>query len=461
MDSGTRNPLSVLLTSSGLSARLLRYLLVLLAVLLGLGTWELVVKVTFPPYSYRKDFVQEYLLAKAALSHVNPYQVLPELSARFLPYLPNRLFPHPTPHPPPVILVAWPLGLLSYEQAQAVWLVAEIICLVAAIWLLLTTWCLRHSMRWTLLLTLIAVPFFHFWEELIVGQAMILLLLVVSSAWRALRSRRELVGGVLLGLAVALKLIVWPLVVLLMLQKMWRAVLAAGVTVGMANLIAALIMGPHAVIYYYSIVSRMVWSLYRSHEGNLSLLSIGWRLFEGTGSPILVGVQAAPLIGAPDLAFPVSLAVVTGWLMISFALAARARSFDVAFGMVVCASVLVSPIVWSHYLVLLTLPVAVTVRQLAVVGFPRRYVNLLLLMILALSIPAFLLVDIMALFAFAGETTELGPVIPFATSLISLIPTVAVIALLVFLRVLARATFPNVPMQKSELSGTWMTFYDS
>jgi hypothetical protein len=337
-----------------------------------------------------------------------------------------------------VVFVALPFGLLPYEQAQVAWLLLGVSCLVIALRLLLHPHFPGLSLSKFALICLITVPLLHFWEELGLGQMMMLQLLLLVAAWRALRVHRAGPGAILLGLALALKLIAWPIVILLMVGKKWRAIIVALATFACANLAAALILGPREVIYYYSVVSGWVWGIYRGDWGNFSLMSVSWRLFGGTGVSSLTGLHAPPLVAAPSLAYPAAILLVGIWLAVGLTWAAQARSFDVAFGMALCTSVLASPLTWCHYLILLVMPLSTVTRQVINLGFPRRYVYQLLLLTGLLSIPASLFHDTVLLFAQPPPTPAGSPIIPFTASLIDLIPAAAVIALLCLLRQLDR-----------------------
>ena len=84
-----------------------------------------------------KDFGQEYILARAILDRVDPYKPVQQLAARYVTVAGNFVKGHPTPHPPTVGLLALPLGLFSYPVAARVWFGFELMCLVAALVLLM------------------------------------------------------------------------------------------------------------------------------------------------------------------------------------------------------------------------------------------------------------------------------------------------------------------------------------
>lgn len=426
--------LSDLLTSTQPKAIWLKRLLLVAMMLLTASTSIAMFRYLTPPLLYQKDFLQEYLFARAVLSHITPYQMISELAALFLSQRDMPFFPHPTPHPPAVIFIALPFGLLPYEQAQAAWFILEAFCLAVVLRLLMQSLFPGLRIAQVALIYLMVIPLLHVWEELGLGQLMMLQLLLLTAAWRAFRADHERTGAVCLGLTLAFKLIAWPLIFLLITKRRWRAAIMTLGTFAGINLAAAAIIGPYEAVYYYSVVSRWVWSIYRGEWGNFSWMSIGWRLFEGTGSSHLTPIHAPPLIAAPNLIYPTSLLAVAIWLAVGLAWAARAPSFDCAFGLALCTSILASPLTWCHYLVLLAIPLSLMVHRIINSGFPARTVSLLLLLIVLLSIPASLLHDVMLLLARVSRPPAGGAVMPFAVSLIDLLPTAALTTLLVFMR---------------------------
>ncbi len=255
------------------------------------------------------------------MNGVNPYLPLPDLAELFIGPIPATIIQHPTPHPPPVAILSLPLGLLSYQPAAVAWFIFEIACVIASVYLLQRWLEVRLSPAYTLLFALMTFAWEPFPVDLIYGQLMTLLLLILTIAWQSLRSGNTILGGAMLGCAVALKLMAWPIILFLLLRKNWRAVAAAGTVIVTANVAAALLMGFGPMAYYYMRVSTVVLPLYRAHAYNFSTYSIGWRFFEGTSSPMLAGINAAPLVLAPHLAQYVSIAVLLAVLVMGLTLA--------------------------------------------------------------------------------------------------------------------------------------------
>jgi hypothetical protein len=441
ISTSSSHPIKHVLSSREPIMVLLKYVLVILGAVMGFLGLQYCVTSLLRPYVYQKDFIQEYLLARAVLRGIDPYLPLPELALRFLGSLPNSVLQHPTPHPPPVAIISLPLGLLSYERAAIVWFLFEMVCVAVSIRLLLRWLGGRSGWALTIFLTFLAFAWTPFRDEVTVGQLMTPLLVLLIGAWLALRSGKQTLGGILLGCLVALKLMAWPIVIFLALRKNWRAVIAAGVTGAIAHLGAALLMGIDRVVHFYIEVSRVVSPLYHGHEANFSLWTIGWRLFEGTGSPVLFGLKAPPLMDVPDVAKYVSLALPAALLGVGLLLALRARSFDAAFSILVCVSLLVNPVAWSHYLILTLIPLVVVGRRLFALDLPTRETWIILALSLLLFIPR--LGFRRFLVRLAGQDTTLqSPPVPFAVALLTLIPAVAIIGLMCFVWHLDR-TFPE------------------
>ena len=131
------NPIRQILYSRKPLIVLLKYTLLFTVAIIGFFNLCAAVSSLIPPSVYKKDFIQEYLLVRAVSNGLDPYLPLPELSQRFIGSLPNLVFQHPTPHPPPVILLCLPLAMLSYEQAAVAWFLFEIICIVLSTYLIL------------------------------------------------------------------------------------------------------------------------------------------------------------------------------------------------------------------------------------------------------------------------------------------------------------------------------------
>ncbi len=408
--------------------KLLRLIVVIALTLSGLRMLHACVTVLSTPNVFRKDFVQDYLMAKATLAGVDPYVPVADLAERFLPPLPSAVWPHPSPHPPPALILVLPLALFDYRTAATVWFLGELACLAFAAWSLLFWWEGRNprlsavAVFWVVLVAWTPIA-----EELLFGQFSLLILALLARSWLDLGRGRWTVGGLLVGTAVALKLFAWPIVLLGVLTRKWRFFFSAVVAFLAAKAGAAFILGFDRIVHYYQAVGPSVAHLWRAYDGNASLWSIGWRLFEGTGSTIAVGVVAPPLVDVPAAAPYVSGLVVISIVVFGLRLAVRKEHLDLSLSILVCVSVLVSPVVWSCYLAVVLIPLAVAAKY-TTTGTSRSSLYLLAVIVLVIQLPFPLFRQWMALL---GETQANGSLVVSAPlALVTLARAAALLALI-------------------------------
>jgi len=388
------HPLRQILASPQTGWRIYRYAILTLFIAAGLYNFALSLKSLSPEFVYRKDIIQEYLMTRAVLAGVDPYLPCPELAKLFIGPLPNNIVLHPNPHPPPMALLCLPLGWLTYPQAAVVWFLLEIFCLLAACYWLVR-WFSNSPKRSRLWLTgifaLVLLAWGPFMADLANGQIMIPLLFLLVGSWQAISRGQNFRGGILLGSAVALKLIAWPLGVFLALKRNWAAALSALLVLGLANFFAGMLMGFDKLAKYYLEIGPMVSQFHRSHGGNFSGWSIGARLFSRTGSEILVFIEAPPLVYSPEMAQLFSFLLPSALLVLGMYLAWRRRDFNLAWGMLICVSILISPVAWAHYLTLAVLPAVVVGRYLSAREWPVFETHAALVVGLALFVSVFCL----------------------------------------------------------------------
>ncbi len=406
--------------------------LILSLVCLGIVNISKLVRSIALPDVYRKDFFQEYLLARAVILGLPAYAPLPILAKQIIGPLYNPIFPHASPHPPPVVILALPFGVFSYQAATTLWLMMELICLYVTCSLLIHRFFNVDNRMASALLALGLFSCFPVSLELALGQLMLPTLLALTAGWLALRSHRDALGGALLGLALAIKFIGWPLIPFLICRKQWRAVFSAGAVLLMANLAGATIVGLNQTIYYYRYIGPLASKLYRSEFLNFSTWAMGYRLLAGTSSNILLGLNAQPLVNWPTLAPYMSVVITVAVLCLALLMARTASDFDSGCAVLICASAVVNPIAWHHYLVLLVIPAAITVKALARNSFPPGFTFAAVLIGVALLLPH---LDHLASLMAVGNP----PVVPGPIGLLAFIPLVATLGLMVLVWCASRA----------------------
>lgn len=367
------HPLKEILTSRKTGWRIYRFALLTLLVAAGFYNLTISLKSLSPEFVYRKDIIQEYLMARAVLAGVNPYLPCPELAERFIGPLPNNIVLHPTPHPPPMAVLSLPLGLLTYHQAAVLWFLLEFFCLLLScyqlvLWFSKTDGWPRVWQTGVLIFVLLAWG--PFMADLANGQIMIILMILLIWSWKAFISGKKTQGGIFLGIAVALKLIAWPIVVFWAFKRNWRTVGSALSVIILTNFFAGFLIGFDKLADYYLTIGPIISQVHSNHGGNFSAWSIGPRLFSGTGSEILFFIEAPPLVYAPKLARFFSL-ILPGILLITgLSMAVNKNNFDIAWGILICVTILISPVAWLHYLTLAVMPAFIVVSCLSSKEWP-------------------------------------------------------------------------------------------
>ena len=241
-------------------------------------------------------------------------------------------------NPPFWILLVSPLGLLEPLAAYRVFALITLVITVGYLAWMADELQLRS--RWAVVGVVMLLLSSPLLATLALGQIYPVLALGLVAAWAADRRGRSSISGSALGLVVALKpslapVLLWPLV-----RRRWRAfgaALASGVA---ATLVAAVAVGPGATLDWLGLLSDRSASPYWD---NASLPGAAARLF--TESEFAQHVAILPWT------IPVAYALGIGAIAIT---AVRAgRDSEAGLWALVAASLLASPIAWHNYLVLL------------------------------------------------------------------------------------------------------------
>lgn len=376
-----------LLRSEQGGMRWLRPLLLTALIFYGLaGIWFSVASL-WGTNIYAKDLMQEYVFAKAVLARLDPYLPFDQLAPIFLGSHPWWLFPHPTPHPPPILFLSLPLTMFPYGYATFMWFGFELLCIFLMVVLIIQWFGKKVTIPWVLLgviLTFVSRPIV---ESVSWGQLNTLILLLLVGLWRSMAANKQVQGGVMLGITIAIKLFAWPFLLYLLLQKNWKSGIAALTSLSVANGIAGWFIGYERVIFYYTDVSRTIFEYYKANMGNLSPWTLGWRMFDGTNSPGLSTFSAQPLFACPFLALFTSIALPVALLVVGLWLAISSKNLNSTFSILVCTSILVSPIVWFHYYAFTIIPLLIGARWVIKKDFPKRQTILLIIIGIILIFP--------------------------------------------------------------------------
>jgi alpha-1,2-mannosyltransferase/arabinofuranan 3-O-arabinosyltransferase len=241
-------------------------------------------------------------------------------------------------NPPFWTLMVSPLGLLKPVLAYRIFSLLSVILTVGCL-----TW-MAGELRlgpWLAIpatvLLLLSSPLL---KTLALGQMYPVLTTGLVAAWVSDRRDRVVVSGSALGLVVALKpslapIVLWPLV-----RRRWKAFVAAVVSAAAATLVGAIVVGPGATLDWLRLLSD---DTVNTFWDNASLSSAAARLFTENE-------DARPIATLPGM---IIVAYVLGIAAILFTAVRVRLGPEVGLWTLVAASLLASPIAWHNYLVLL------------------------------------------------------------------------------------------------------------
>jgi hypothetical protein len=238
----------------------------------------------------------------------------------------NDRFVYPTPFALPFIPFTF-----SPEKAAAVgFLVLSVAAVLASVWLLdVRDWrCYGAS--------LLGLPVFG---SLGVGSIGPFLLLLCALGWRF---RHRTVAGLPIALAAAAKLFLWPLLIWLLVTRRFRAFAASLATIGAILVVWASIDAGGMRRYPQTIRLLDDVQRWKSYSVQNLLISLHVPTFT---SELAVGV--------------VAVAVVCALVLL------RRNGDRATFAAAVAAALIATPILWTHYLVLLLAPIALARPRLA------------------------------------------------------------------------------------------------
>jgi hypothetical protein len=279
-------------------------------------------------------------------------------------------------HPPTSVLATLPFALLDYLSAMTLWNVLGLSAIAASLALIFRE--LRFPLAaWSILpIATLAVLCNPLRMQIVYGQWNAPLLLLLTLAWRADRRGKDVVAGFWAALAASLK--IFPVFFLLYFAARWRwrSVAAAAVWLMAISVVTAVVVGPDA---YRDYVIRVLPTLkeFDAYANNASLQAFWLKNFASGGH--VFGLTIEPLIRVPWLAqagIVVSYAVVlvSALFLINRSSAqshCTQRSGDLAFALATVTMLLLTPVCWDHYLLLLALPLALLWARLGTSNLER------------------------------------------------------------------------------------------
>jgi hypothetical protein len=276
---------------------------------------------------YGSDFATFWDSGRSMLHGESPYP-----SLQSLPQHADRKTFGPFVYPPSAAVAMVPFALLPFAVANVLFFLLNLACVALALRVLrVRDWRCYGA-------AFLSEPVF---TATGIGTVSPLLLLGVAAAWRY-RERALLLGALVAGL-VSLKLFLWPLWLWLVRTRRLAAACAAVVIAAVAITAGWALIGFAGLTQYPRLLDRLTELV-------------------GTKSYSLYALERAGGIPSSTAQVVVLLLAVLGLVAAGVAFADDRRLLMSALGV----ALLVTPILWPHYLVLLFVPIALASRRFSV-----------------------------------------------------------------------------------------------
>ena len=275
-------------------------------------------------------------------------------------------------YPPFFAALLRPLTVLPYLPAQFCWLGLNVILWVGAV----ATLCRLVAMPRALYIPIVALTALlpAVYDTLLLGQtSLVITALLVASLFfgQDKPSRRsEILAGVLLGLAVSIKLYPAVLGLVYLVHRRVTTLVAAGTTCVLAGIVGIVFGGGwDATVAFVTYILPHVAQL-SPFPSNQSLRGVLARFFSynefsvpvlSKGNPVSVSLR--PLVDAPALGtglaygLGIALVAISLWRMLRAQRLGQPDTLFVRhFGLVITVMLLITPVVWDNYFTHLLIP---------------------------------------------------------------------------------------------------------
>jgi alpha-1,2-mannosyltransferase len=302
---------------------------------------------------YPPDLVVDHRTARAYKEGFSPYDAEGARRAHLA-----ELGPSGTGHPPTTSFWVLPLADLDLKTANAA------VCWISLFLLLLELVLLAQSLRcpaphataWLAFGFLVSCPLLAYHASL--GQLSQAIAFLYVTAWLAWRRDDQILAGIALGAACTMKFFPAVMVLLLVVGRRWRGVLAAAAVFALVAAVMTARFGLAAWPAFFAQQS-VVADEWLNNISNLSLHGIIGRLFSPACLPP-GPVRIGPLVLSSLLSLGL-LAAAAWW---SRRLAREGRTVDLPFAAFTVLSVLLGQWAWEHYALILVPAAAIATTEL-------------------------------------------------------------------------------------------------
>ena len=361
-----------------------------LAILAVAGAWMLVAAWE-EGLSGGRDFVQDYAAVVKIGQGRNPYEPYNDVTQELFGGPPHRgpLYSFHAPSSLPLVVWLLPFATLwGYTGAFLAWGTASLVALWAICWSTLRVLQVPRAPFAGLLLALALIILPAIRESFEEGQLNVVVAAGMVGCWAARRSGRSGLAGVLLGAAFSLKPIPGLFFLYYAWRRDWRLLAAAGLTVALLSVVGVGLSGLEGPRLWATVNYPSHASVWPGYQDNASVRGFFTRIFgpsdwrprprfplpyastllwaAGGALLTLLAIRVARAGGRPqgDEGRRSALDVARWGLTTPPRLARDDPRGDLEIAVLTILTLLVTPIVWPHYYVVLVMPVAVLAAYL-------------------------------------------------------------------------------------------------
>jgi len=309
------------------------------------------------------DFYKFHSSAKLFWSGEDIYKLIP-ITNPFIKVITsatnssNIINLHPNLNSPFHTLCMSLYGLLDFRTAFIIWSLFSLCCGLAAIFLFFKKTTANDISLISLMnIWIIILLYFPTWINFRLGQFSFFLLFLVALAWKTSKMGKDCAAGIILGLALALKLFFGIFLIVFIFYRRWRLIFCLLGTFVACNILSLVIFTLPTFEKFFSLLQNMPWY---GGSWNASFMGFFTRIFGGS--------MNIPLINLPWLARGLSLllsfALIGGMMWLAGPHSHRLEDdrFDLVFSLALVEMLLISPYGWLYYFPLLIFPMIVAWR---------------------------------------------------------------------------------------------------
>lgn len=266
---------------------------------------------------------------------------------------------HPNLNSPLHVLSIVPFALLPFEWAYRGWsILALVIILAVSCQIPLPPYPQNLARYYRIGIFILLLGYFPTIANMLLGQYGLVLLGLMILLWRTSRKGDMRLAGLILGIAMSVKIFTGLFLLFYAFRRQWRAVIWGSSVYIALNIFGVFLFG---------------WSTYKQH---IALISEGKRYINASWnaslpaffSRIFGGAENIPLWDCPQLAAILSgacilfLIIMLRWFSQRIGAREKVDNHDLGFSYTMIAMLLISPFAWIYYFPMLLIPLVVAWR---------------------------------------------------------------------------------------------------